>query len=513
MMCVCCRDCFEDPETFRQHMRQEHRSISFAHKQNDPNFIAKRNAELIVKYSTVYPFKLPEDSMVCVYCCETYPDPAEFRSHMDEEHDTFNPKMAFNHCSEGFIKVDCTNINCRICFKHYQNLQQIAEHLHKDHSKALDLNFEVGLQPFKLEDNKFFCAICNAKTLCLRQLSRHTQVHFWRYTCEACGKSYATNTALRNHIRYSHIGSEKICRKCKRTFSSNEEKRKHLSESPRCWSHLCCICGQRFMSWHAKQAHLAECHGVEKKSYVCPECGQVFHERKKYRSHFRLSHTDDNYVCSCCGMKFETKKILEEHRVSHTMEKLFPCTVCPKSFPRKKNLIQHMWIHMEHKRFECKLCNKKFNQKVKVNPMYVARHNAKMMIQFTTAYPFKLPESSMVCVYCCDSFPDPAVFRDHMRTEHQDFKVKMAFNHVGEGAIKVDCTDLKYNNPMYIAKRNAQIVVQYITAYPFRLPESAIVCVYCCESFDDAPRFRKHMEDEHDEVNVRVAFSHLHEGL
>ncbi|XP_021189658.2 zinc finger protein 311 isoform X11 [Helicoverpa armigera] len=333
-------------------------------KQNDPNFIAKRNAELIVKYSTVYPFKLPEDSMVCVYCCETYPDPAEFRSHMDEEHDTFNPKMAFNHCSEGFIKVDCTNINCRICFKHYQNLQQIAEHLHKDHSKALDLNFEVGLQPFKLEDNKFFCAICNAKTLCLRQLSRHTQVHFWRYTCEACGKSYATNTALRNHIRYSHIGSEKICRKCKRTFSSNEEKRKHLSESPRCWSHLCCICGQRFMSWHAKQAHLAECHGVEKKSYVCPECGQVFHERKKYRSHFRLSHTDDNYVCSCCGMKFETKKILEEHRVSHTMEKLFPCTVCPKSFPRKKNLIQHMWIHMEHKRFECKLCNKKFNQKV-----------------------------------------------------------------------------------------------------------------------------------------------------
>ncbi|XP_047039541.1 uncharacterized protein LOC124644294 isoform X18 [Helicoverpa zea] len=37
-------------------------------KQNDPNFIAKRNAELIVKYSTVYPFKLPEDSMTIIRC-------------------------------------------------------------------------------------------------------------------------------------------------------------------------------------------------------------------------------------------------------------------------------------------------------------------------------------------------------------------------------------------------------------------------------------------------------------
>ncbi|XP_022818921.1 zinc finger protein 250-like isoform X11 [Spodoptera litura] len=333
-------------------------------KQNDPNFIAKRNAEVIVKYSTVYPFKLPEENMVCVYCCESFPQPAEFRAHMDEEHETFNPKMAFLHCSEGYIKVDCTNINCRLCFKNFPNLDEIADHLYSEHKKPLDLSVALGLQPFNLENNKLFCAICRAKALCLRQLSRHTQSHFWRYTCEACGKSYATNTALRSHIRFSHIGNEKICRKCKRTFSSIEEKRKHMLESQRCWSHLCCVCGERFISWHAKQLHLSECHGVEKKVYVCPECGVIFHERKKYRTHFRLSHTDDNYVCSCCGMKFVTKKTLEEHRVSHTMEKLFPCTVCSKSFPRKKNLVQHMWIHMENKRFECKMCNKKFNQKV-----------------------------------------------------------------------------------------------------------------------------------------------------
>lgn len=333
-------------------------------KQNDPNFIAKRNAEIIVKYSTVYPFKLPEETMVCVYCCDSYPDPAEFRAHMNEEHETFNPRMAFLHCSEGYIKVDCTNINCRLCFKHFQTLEQVAEHLYSEHKKPLDLNVALGLQPFKFETNKLLCAICNAKSICLRQLSRHTQSHFWRFTCEACGKSYATNTALRSHIRFSHIGNERICRKCKSTFPSIEEKRKHVTETPKCWPHLCYYCGVRFMTWTLKQQHMTEAHGVEKKTHVCPECAEVFENRKKYRTHFRLSHTDDNYVCSCCGMKFETKKSLEEHRVSHTMEKLFPCTVCSKAFPRKKNLAQHMWIHMEHKRFECKLCNKKFNQKV-----------------------------------------------------------------------------------------------------------------------------------------------------
>lgn len=302
--------------------------------------------------------------MVCVYCCESYSDPTEFRAHMNEEHVTFNTRMAFVHCSEGYIKVDCTNINCRLCLKHFQSLEQVAEHLYHDHKKPLNLSVALGLQPFKLESNKLLCAICNAKSLCLRQLSRHTQSHFWRYTCESCGKSYATNTTLRSHIRFCHTGKERICRKCKSTFSSIEDKRKHLTESPKCWSHLCCVCGDRFISWHLKQLHLSEVHGVEKKTYVCQECGQVFHERKKYRTHFKLSHTDDNFVCSCCGMKFETKKTLGEHIVSHTMEKLFPCTVCSKSFPRKKNLNQHMWIHREQKRFECKLCNKKFNQKV-----------------------------------------------------------------------------------------------------------------------------------------------------
>lgn len=302
--------------------------------------------------------------MVCVYCCEGFEDPALFRHHMNEEHPTFTLRIAFIHCSEGYVKADCTDIRCRLCASRCENLEDTAKHLFFEHNIPLNLSVEVGMQPFKLVKDRLHCAICNTKSLCMRQLSRHTQSHFLKFTCESCGKSYATMTSLKAHVRFSHISDERICRKCKATFSNLDALRKHTAESKRCWAYLCTVCGERFMTWTLKQAHLVETHGTERKNYVCPECSELFFSRHKFRVHFKIKHTDDNYACPCCGMKFDTKKNLEEHRVTHTKERLFPCTVCSKSFPRKKNLVQHMWIHSEFKRFECKICNKQFNQRV-----------------------------------------------------------------------------------------------------------------------------------------------------
>lgn len=285
---------------------------------------------------------------------------------MEDEHPEFKVRMAFVHCAEGPIKADCTDLRCRICTEPFDNLQAFAQHLNFYHGKRIVLDNDLGIQPFNIRKDRFLCAICNAKSLCLRQLSRHTQTHFLKYTCEACGKSYTTVTSLKNHVRFSHIqdGKARICRKCKMTFSSLEAKRAHLKGSRKCWPHKCMVCGERFITYGLKQAHLNKVHDMKGRTYDCPECGQSFSNRKHYRVHFRLNHTDDNFICSSCGLKFETQRNLDEHRVVHTKEKLFPCTVCSKSFPRKKNLAQHMWIHNEHKRFECTMCNKQFNQRV-----------------------------------------------------------------------------------------------------------------------------------------------------
>ncbi|KAI8426836.1 hypothetical protein MSG28_014518 [Choristoneura fumiferana] len=375
MVCVYCCDGFEDPIDYRKHMEDEHKSfkvnLAFIHCDNDAYLNAKRNAEIIVKYSTAYPFRLPENSMVCVYCCEGFDDPTLYRKHMSEEHETFKVRMAFVHCSEGFIKADCTELRCRLCSESFDTLEAVASHLHLEHDMKLNLNFELGMQPFKLEKDKLLCAMCDMKFPCIRQLSRHTQSHFLKHTCDTCGKSYATITTLKNHIRFSH---------------------------------------------------------ADKKS---------------------------------------------------------------------------------------------------VSNATIERRNAELIVLYSTAYPFRLPGKLMVCVYCCEKFEDPSMFRLHMDGEHQQFKVWMAFVHVSDGDLKVDCTDLRcrtcsqhfpkledvaehllrvHNHPLDLnyyletgeisrfrmAKRNAEVILQYSTVYPFRLRSKSMFCVYCDDEFEDPAEFRTH---------------------
>lgn len=304
--------------------------------------------------------------MVCVYCCEAYDDPKIYRQHMDQEHASFNVNTAFAHsghnCTE-FLKVDCTELSCRICQQPFNTIDAVAEHLSKIHEKNVDLKNDVGMQMFKLGAERWVCAICNIKLPSLRELSRHTSCHYHRYTCETCGKSYINKENLQRHIQFVH-SKYKICIKCKKTFPTCEERREHVLSSERCWPQSCSVCGKRFVSRNLKLDHLAKEHGQKPKSYTCPECGIVFDKWHPYRAHFILAHTNDNYSCSHCGLKFDRKKSLEEHKVMHTKEKSFHCGDCGKSFARKKNLIQHSWIHSEYKRFECTSCNKSFNQRV-----------------------------------------------------------------------------------------------------------------------------------------------------
>lgn len=333
----------------------------------DPLFEARQNAKIVLRYSTAYPFRIPANDMVCVYCCEPFEEPRRYRDHMNRDHSSFNVDTAFAHTvsAEEYIKADCTELQCRLCPKTLDNITSIAEHLHLEHDKKINLNAEVGLQVFKLGQERWVCAVCSLKFPSLRALSRHNSIHYHKYTCETCGKSYISKENLNKHILFGH-SQEKICIKCRKSFPNSEARRLHVLATRRCWPFACNLCGDRFVSRKLKIAHKSEVHSVgnTKKCHTCPECQRSFDEWRQYRAHYIISHTDVNYVCPFCGIKFDNKGSLESHKVIHTKEKLFHCTVCSKSFVRKKNLSQHMWIHSEHKRFQCIPCNKQFNQRV-----------------------------------------------------------------------------------------------------------------------------------------------------
>lgn len=261
--------------------------------------IARNNAKLVLENSTMYPFRIPTVSLVCVFCCESYDDPREYRNHIDEEHPSFNVAKAFAHSVNNyteFLKVDCVNLSCRICYQPFSNIDSIAKHLRDDHGIDIDPNVEVGMQMFKLGPELWVCALCDTRLPTLRKLSRHTNSHYHKYTCETCGKSYINKENLHKHIKYVH-SEEKIC-KCNKLFKTTEERKAHFIASEKCWRYSCNLCFKRFMSHKAKNDHLIEDHGHTLKSYSCSECDKIFDKWHTYKTHFISTHIENNSTCS-----------------------------------------------------------------------------------------------------------------------------------------------------------------------------------------------------------------------
>lgn len=345
--------------------------------------MAKRNAEVVLQYSTVYPFRLRGNEMHCVYCREVYEDPADYRKHLDETHQQFTVSTAFAHCGsrKEYLKVDVTDLKCRLCANPFEDINEIAKHLYERHDRRkLNLKYDIGMQPYKMERGNWGCYICGKKMPSLTTLGRHTTAHYQKFTCDVCGRNYLTNEALRYHFRCSHSGKH-CCRKCWREFPNLDAKREHIKMSKPCRPFVCVHCGDRFLSWEVKQKHLIDVHGRPKKTYECPDCDKVFESRRIFYLHYKLSHTEDSFTCSCCGQKFANKKVLDDHRLGHTGEKLYKCSVCSKAFSREKTLKQHMWIHSENKRFSCHICDKQFAQKVSFKG-HMKSHHPNVIIEF-----------------------------------------------------------------------------------------------------------------------------------
>lgn len=332
-----------------------------------------------MQFSTLYPFRLRGKAITCVYCCEGYDDPAHFRRHVDTNHQQFTISTAFAHMgsTKDLLKVDLSNLRCRLCSEPFEKIQDVAEHLKKSHENKilnkLNLNFDIGMQPYKLEKDNYTCYHCGVKQPTLIKLCRHTNSHYQKFTCHMCGRNYMTNETLKYHIRCSHSGNQ-VCRKCWKSFASVEMKIEHVRASKLCWPFCCILCGERFLSWELKQKHLVTKHGYEKVRYTCPECDQKFNSRKMFYTHYKIAHTEEGFECSCCGLRFGTKTKMEDHKLGHTGEKQFMCTICFKSFSRNKSLTQHMWTHSDSKRFVCLICEKQFAQKVSLKGHMKTHH-------------------------------------------------------------------------------------------------------------------------------------------
>ena len=202
------------------------------------------------------------------------------------------------------------------------------------------------------------------------EVRRHTADHFSKteHICHHCGKSFAQNFNLVNHMRL-HTGERPfMCSYCEKTFRTKESMQDHeaIKHTKTGLKH-CELCGDTFASNRGLKGHMHLKHGVEDR-FQCRWCGGYWMSVEGHRAHEEAAPCKNN-TCEVCGKIFPQRKDLIKHARTHNKKdkKDFPCQLCDKAFSRDDSLRDHIRkihpvadVHKLLQNFLCNFCGQSY---------------------------------------------------------------------------------------------------------------------------------------------------------
>ncbi|XP_045456942.1 zinc finger protein 26-like [Melitaea cinxia] len=340
------------------------------------------NIKEILQWSNTTPIHGRSDlGYLCCYCTEKFPIPADLKTHTLLLHkNDSNPKFLQKRDLKKYhVKVDITNLKCDICKTNIQNIEDLIDHLRKNHYKKIYTDIKNHIVGFKFEgsnSNELRCAVCSNVYTKFKILFEHMHRHSNNYICEECGSGFINNRALLNHQKRHNIGEFK-CEHCEKVFDNLHKKNSHVT-TVHVHGYLlnkCGYCNQKFAGYRTKAEHLRTAHGITERA-ICQACEKSFATKDSLNKHVKRHHLMDyRYSCTLCDMKFHANKSLEEHMVKHTKTRSFQCRVCFKRYGRQQTLKEHMRIHDNDRRFKCEHCVMAFVQKCSWRRHMQAKHD------------------------------------------------------------------------------------------------------------------------------------------
>ncbi|XP_014867728.1 PREDICTED: zinc finger protein 570-like isoform X1 [Poecilia mexicana] len=168
------------------------------------------------------------------------------------------------------------------------------------------------------------------------------------FSCNTCGRRYATDHALTLHNRVHSANYEHSCKYCRVGFKTKVAKKAH------------------------EQTHLNESD-----PFKCPECPERFATYTKRKNHMRRHLKPGPLKCPVCGIEFFWAVALQRHSMVHTGEKPFECSVCQRAFKQPSHLKSHMRLHTGERPYKCKQCDKCFNHNVSLKSHVRRYHQQK----------------------------------------------------------------------------------------------------------------------------------------
>ena len=211
----------------------------------------------------------------------------------------------------------------------------------------------------------YTCTICNKSFDRPYRLTRHLNIHDPnrpRVSCHICTRSFTRFDTLENHVKSMHSNERPFqCQysTCQKTFATQTALMNHLKVHTNGKPYQCQECDASFSllieyKMHARQQH------ADTERLRCNDCYKVFPDVTSLEHHRSVEHL---FECEICSKRFARLAYLQLHIKVHNGEKAFNCNVCSQGFDSETTYRQHMRSHPKPnrgKRFHCQLCDKNF---------------------------------------------------------------------------------------------------------------------------------------------------------
>ncbi|XP_047039543.1 zinc finger protein 184-like isoform X2 [Helicoverpa zea] len=325
------------------------------HRENIKTILINSNATLIKA--------VPINGFYCHFCGIQTEKPLDLKRHNLASHSVVNDEVIkVKYVSNLVLKLDITDLKCKLCDKNIDTLEDFFDHLTKIHDKVIHTDIKNHIIPFKFNTESLQCVICRREYKFFKLLSEHMSDHYRNYECSSCERAFINKQAMQTHS-YRHNKGLFKCSHCPKIFDSRPKINEH-ERVVHAWSsktRKCAFCSKRFPSKDMVQKHEVKIHGAEPTIYSCDACDKAYTSQGSLIAHRNRFHLMARpHKCSFCEMAFYSKMELKSHTVTHTKTREFKCGTCSKTFGTRCNLNQHARSHSDDRRYHCVTCDHGF---------------------------------------------------------------------------------------------------------------------------------------------------------
>ncbi|XP_028156448.1 zinc finger protein 423-like [Ostrinia furnacalis] len=300
----------------------------------------RANIQLLLSSTNVIPFRW-KNLFMCFYCGKHTNEPSELRKHT-ESHGNPCLLMKFRG-TETAIKLDISNLTCKLCKTQFLALDDVIDHLVAEHEVNYTREIFTYMQPYDLARSK----------------------------CPECSESFVYYSFLIKHVEEAHPPKNFICAWCQSEFSSEgylETHKLDVHEEYKTNNGIMTI---------VNKSTATPFEGYYDGKFNCYSCTESYKDFGDLRDHHLANHSEftveecsqkplsletSDLKCRECSSSHDDVKTFVEHLKSvHEIEiseaavevkqikidksLTFTCCMCDESFDKFMLLTRHLEEH------------------------------------------------------------------------------------------------------------------------------------------------------------------------